>query len=1101
MRKTFKNFANLLLLSGAFVAGGGANHLRAESPQDAKIAVTGVVSDAEGPIIGAGVVEKGNPGNGVATDVDGKYSLRVSPNATITVSYLGYATQEVSVNGQTTINVTLLQDAKSLDEVVVTALGMTREKKALGYAITELKGDDIIKSNVVNPINGLQGKVAGVQIDMGSAGPQSSQRILIRGNTSMSGNNQPIFVIDGVIVDNEVTKTGDKFERDFGNDLKNLNSDDFESVSVLKGAAATALYGSRASNGVILITTKKGKQGDGLGISFSHTEQWEDVYDFPHLQNEFGMGSLPVWAKNADGTDNRNITAATNFGPRYDGKPYNVDGVYEGINQAYPDNLNDMYRTGRYQNTNVAVSGGSEKSTFRFSYSRLASEGVSLNNSFERNNISLNASHVISKIVSADAGFNYVSSDGRNPTYQGGTYSPVYDFAYSVPRSYDTKYWMQNYWSAKHDGYNDDDPFGYSKTLFELLENNEYQSEQNYRGYLNVNFTITDWLKLAVKGDMNNTSRKYEKKTLAVENSDYRGAAYLLNESTKQQQKYSAMLSASKRFGDFGINGSLGAESFREEQSYHNSQTNNGLRVPGMFTLANSVNAPTTDAYAKIKQKRLNSVYGFVNADWQNQLYLDVTGRNDWSSTLMYANGTGNVSYFYPSVSGSWLITETLRESLPEIISFAKLRASYAVVGKDCDPYLITDPGTYIYYNSFKQNHFDASGTYPYYDFNNRNLGSLDLKPEKQHAVELGFDYKMFDNRLGLDFAWYKTNTYNQILNMPVTTETGVSNRVFNAGNIQNSGIELLVTGTVIKNKDWLWDLTATYTRNRNKIIELAPGVEKYRLGSGGLDVDAWATEGGAYGDLYTSHAYKRDENGNKLLNASGQWLRAGESTKVGSMQPKFLGGLTSSLSWKGVTLSMVVDARVGGDIMSGSYNYGMASGSLAGSLQGRPGYGGLERTLSAANQASYGVTSVQDGMIPDGVFQANTIINGQDVSGMTYQKAYEAGYVQPISAFTYYINKFEWSTGIREASVFDLSWVALREISVYWDLPKAWTSKAFVKGATLGFVVRNVGYLYNSLPDNIHPEGLKSNLSYEFQEAGGSVYSRNYGVKLNLNF
>ena len=414
------------------------------APGQNKVKVSGTIKDQLGEtIIGANIVEKGTR-NGTVTDVDGNFTLEISANAVLQISYIGYVSQEVAIGSRTRVDIVLSEDSQALDEVVVTALGMTREKKALGYAMTELKGDDIIKSNIVNPINGLQGKVAGVQIDMGTAGPQSSQRILIRGNTSISGNNQPIFIIDGIIVDNEVTKVDSKTERDFGNDLKNLNADDFESISVLKGAAATALYGSRASNGVILITTKKGKKGDGLGISFSHTQQWEKIYDYPHLQNEFGMGAYPLWPLNEDGTENRNISAARNFGPRYDYKPYVVGGVYTGIHQPYEDNLKEMYRTGRYVNTNVAVSGGTDKSTFRFSYSNLNNDGISLNNTFARNNFSLNATQDISQYVTAEAGFNYVTSDARNPTYQGGDKSPVYDFAYNVPRDYDTKFWKQN---------------------------------------------------------------------------------------------------------------------------------------------------------------------------------------------------------------------------------------------------------------------------------------------------------------------------------------------------------------------------------------------------------------------------------------------------------------------------------------------------------------------------------------------------------------------------------------------------------------------------------------------------------------------------------
>ncbi|MDR2915666.1 MAG: SusC/RagA family TonB-linked outer membrane protein [Tannerella sp.] len=1060
-------------------------------------AVTGVVSDEYGPVAGAAVTVKGTT-RGIVTDANGHFSLEVKKGEAVVISYLGYVTQEFVYNGEPRLTITLVEDTQKLDEVVVTALGMTRDKKALGYAMTELKGDDLAKSNIVNPVNALQGKVAGVQINMGTAGPQSSQRILIRGNTSMSDNNQPIFVIDGIIIDNEVTKKGGKAERDFGNDLKNLNSDDFETVSVLKGAAATALYGSRASNGVILITTKKGKKGEGLGISFSHTQQWEKVYDSPDLQNEFGMGTYPLWPIAKDGTEIRNIESGRNFGPKYDYKPYTVSSLYEGIHRPYEDNLKEMYQTGRYVNTNVALSGGTDKSTFRFSFSNLNNEGTSLNNKMTRNSLSLNATQDISKYVKAEAGFTYVNTESKNPTYQGGDGSPVYDFAYSVPRSYDTKYWKQHYRSEAGDGYNGDDPFGYSKYLFDYLENNEKEADENYRAYLKVNFNLTDWLKIIVNGDMNRLYRKYEKETLAVEKDGFRGAGYNLNERKKLQYRLNAMVTATKSFGDFNVNGSFGAERFDEQNARHNSQTNNGLRVPGVFELNNSVDPATTDAFAGINEKRTNTVFGIISTDWKGQYFLEVTGRNDWSSTLRYVNGTGTVSYFYPSVNGSWILTETFRESIPRAISFAKIRASYAVVGKDCDPYFITDPGTYLYYNSFKDDYF-GSGTYPYFKYANDNLGDGNLKPEKQHAIEFGLEYRMFNNRLGLDVAYYKTNTKNQILALGTSPETGVANRIINAGNIQNQGVEVLITGTPVQTKDWMWDLSFTFTKNKNKIIDLYPGVTKYRLQGGGLDTEAWATEGGAYGDIYTSYAYKRDEKGNRLLNSAGDWIRSGTSEKVGSLQPDFLLGFTTNVSWKGLTLGAIFDARFGGDIMSGSYNYGMSSGSLKGSLKGRTQeYGGLERTLDDGR-------TVYDGMIPDGVFDKGSVVsyNGEtvDVGGMTYRKAYELGYVKPISAYYYYDNTYSWTKGIREAAVHELSFIALREVSIYWDIPRKWLNKAFIKGGNLGFVVRNVGFLYNSLPDNIHPEGLKSNMSAEYLEAGGSVYSRSYGIKLNLNF
>jgi iron complex outermembrane receptor protein len=323
--------------------------------------------------------------------------------------------------------------------------------------------------------------------------------------------------------------------------------------------------------------------------------------------------------------------------------------------------------------------------------------------------------------------------------------------------------------------------------------------------------------------------------------------------------------------------------------------------------------------------------------------------------------------------------------------------------------------------------------------------------------------------------------------------DTGVHNRVINAGNIQNEGVEILLTGTVIRNNNLEWDLGLNFTRNKNKIVDLHEGVPMYQLLSGS-DVSAWAAVGGAYGDLYSSFAFTRDEHGNKLLNAGGAYIRSGTSEKIGNSLPKFLGGFTSDLRWKNLTFTAVVDARFGGHIWSGSYNYGMNTGALESSLQGRPGYGGLERELPDGR-------IVYDGMIPDGVFAPNSVIDGKDVSGMSYQEAYSAGIVKPLAAATYYNNLYSWGSGIREASIHELSWIALRELSVNYDLPQSWANRFHIQNAAIGVTMRNVGYLYNSLPDNIHPEGLRFNHSAEFQESGGNVFSRTVGVRLNLTF
>ncbi|MGE8290456.1 MAG: SusC/RagA family TonB-linked outer membrane protein [Sphingobacterium sp.] len=1050
--------------------------------------VTGTVTGAKGPIVGVTVSIKGTT-KATQTDKNGRFSIQANSGETLHFSMVGYAAQDILIGSNKTLAIQLAEGQDALEEVVVTAMGIKREKRALGYAMTEISGDEIANANTVSPINAMQGKVAGVQINMGNSGPQSSQRILIRGNTSISGNNQPIFVIDGVIIDNETTKTTEKLDRDFGNDLKNLNSDDFETVSILKGAAATALYGSRASNGVILITTKKGKKGQGLGISFSHTEQFETLYAVPKLQNKFGEGTQPVWGLDGSGKDIRNVDAGNlNFGPAFDGLEYTANGgVYKGIYKAYENNLKDFYRTGRYQNSNIALSNGTDKSSYRFSYSRLATKGISPNNEFDRHSFSLNASHEINKYIKATGGFNYVNNSGKNPTYQGEAFNPIFDFLYSVPRSYDTKYWLNNYENNNRDGWNNQDLWGYSEKLYDYLKNNQLQNEQNYRANLNLDFKINDWLSFLAKGDFYKLYTTNELKRFAQGTSAYAGAKYEITNRSKDQYRYGGQINANHRFSNINMTASLGAERWNSIESMLSSSTQNGLLKPGLFDLTNSVGLPTTKGRKNYLSRRINSVYGFLNFDWKNQVYLDITGRNDWSSTLMYTDGSGNVSYFYPSVTLSWILSDTFRDKLPKAISFAKLRGSYAIVGKDTDPYFLTTAGSYKFIGLF-------DGSYPYYGFANDQLGARNLKPEKQYASEFGLEMKFLNNRLGLDFAYYKSNTKNQILALETAPESGVRSKLINAGNIQNQGIELLINGTPVKSENWNWDLSVNLTRNRNKIIELTDGVPVYRLPGGGAETNGYATVGGAYGDIYSSTAYLRDAQGNKMLTADGVFVRSGINKKIGSLQPDFLGGFNSVLRYKNFTLNTLLDARFGGDILSSSFNYGMNNGTLASSLQGRTSeYGGLARKLPDGR-------IVNDGMIPDGYFQSGTTINGQDVSGKSYQWAVDNGLKEPLPAATYYNNLYSWGSGIREAAIFKSSWVSLREIAVSYRLPNKLFG-SFFKSSSVGFSVRNVAYLYNSLPDNINPEGLATTYGSEYKEGGGAPLTRNYSIRLNVTF
>ncbi len=1077
----------------------------------AQTKITGRVIDAatSEPIPFASVAIKGTS-KGVVTGEDGKYAIEASGNATLLVSYLGYKTIEEKINSRTVIDLSMQPDAALLDEVVVTATG-GKPRRGLTYAMDEIKGSEIANTNVVNSINALQGKIAGVQINMGNSGPQSAQRIIIRGNTSLGTNNQPIFVIDGVIIDNNTTGP-DKWGSglDFGNDIKNLNSDDFESLSVLKGAAATALYGSRAANGVILITTKKGRKGEGVGVTVSHAQQWEKAYDGPAFQNQYGdgwSGTTSVWALNPDGTENRNRTyQGVSFGPAFDGLPYTMNGREE-IWRAVPDNFLQAYQTGHQANTNVAIHGGSESNTFRISYSNLQSNGLQLNNDFSRNSFSANVSQKISKFLDAEASFSFVQSVSRNPQAQGGGGSIVYDFANSLPRSYDTKYWLNNYKNSDGSGRNTDDYTKYDNQMWNWLENNKEQTEDTYRGYVNLDFHLTDWLTFRAKGDFLRLNAIREDKILGNGDTGYSGSSYSMNTSHRESYKITGMLSALKEIGSVNLNGSVALEQWDYKSGYLNSWTDGGLNVPGQFILSNSINAAKTEGLNPDSRQRINSVYAFLNLDWKHQLYVDLTARNDWSSTLVYPNGSGNNSYFYPSISSSWVFTDTFREYFAKWIDFAKIRASYAIVGNGTSPY-VTNIGYYKFDGNF--NNIITGGNYPRYIFDSDALRNLDLKPEKTHSVELGAEARLFGDRLRFDVSWYKTNTYNQIMNLPIAFESGVSSRWINAGNIQNTGWEAILNIVPIDTKDFRWDMDWNYTRNRNKIVELTPGVDKYLIEAGNLDTYSYATVGEEYGAIYTPYAYKRyqavDENGNPvdhknngkpvLLNTAGQaFKRSGEYVKVGNTQPDFLAGLANSFRYKDFTLNCIIDSKFGGDVVSGTYNYGMASGKLESTLQYRSeAQGGLPRTLTDGR-------TIHDGVIQNGVYDNGVVINGVNVSGWTMQEAYDKGLVKPIPVSQYYQYKYNWGNGIREEAVLESSWISLREISLWWRMPNKWTKAIHVGNMNVGFICRNIAYLYNTLPDNVHPEGLYSNRTSAFVEVGGPPYSRTYSFKINLSF
>lgn len=1067
--------------------------------QDKKV-VSGTIKDSNGAFLpGVTVKEKGTS-NGTMSNAEGGFKLSVPSNAVLVFSYMGYVTKEAPASGS--LDITMAEDNKNLNEVVVTALGMKREQRKLGYAITELKGDEISKTNSVNPVAALQGKVAGVDISGAVGGPQAAGRIILRGAKSLNDKDQPIFIIDGVIFENSVSDNA----VNFGNVLKNLNPDDYESVTVLKGAAATALYGSRALNGAVLITTKKGIVRKGIGVNVSQTVQMEQVYRTPiELQNVYGAGRGPVFDKDASGNNVINWSAIS-FGPKMEGQMAKLPNGDIQPFAAKPDNYKDMYRTGQYYNTNVSMEGGSDKGTFRLSYSRLHNLGVVKNNEFNRNNISLKVSQTISKYLTADAGVTYSQSKTDNPDRQGGDYTSLNlgrKYVYVFPRNYDPAYWSrkENY-VAPDNSMRPTGQYAGADYWFAMNYNSWRRKEALTTGYVNLNATATDWLKFLLKGNFSKETN-YEQRKESGQGPNFSGGAGLYVESglDRLQHTFTGIAMITPKLGkDLEATLNLGAETWNSGiGSQYENRTNGGLRTPQLYVISNSVNAAQINNQPLLR-KRINSVFFAASLAYKNAFFLDITGRNDWSSALTYLTGTSNNSYFYPSFSGAWEFTESLKGKLPSVISFGKLRASYAMVGGDLDPYQ-TNSG---YQTSGYFTGAGSNGNLPRVEiFNQEIMPNPNLKPSISHSIELGADVRFFNNRLGLDVAWYKTNIKNQIIQLPAAFESGIERRYINAGNMENTGIEVAINATPIQKKDFTWDLTLNGSHNKNKVVELAPGITSYQLNED-QGIRVMASPGQAYGVLASSLAYTRNAAGVPIISLSSgdlpaQYIR-GTNNNLGNITPDLNLGLSNNFTYKNWNLSFLVQARIGGDMFSASHQYGTGRGTTANTLAGRDAAsGGIAFTDAAGVQRN-------DGILPEGIFQNGTRVTtttGQtvDLSGQTYKQAYDAGYLRPLTAYQYYSMQGDWGIGIREYSVFDASYVSLREVSVGYSIPANVLERVKLNSVRINLVGRNLGYLYNHMPIGINPEAVRNNSASAFSEYGSTPYTRNMAVTVQVGF
>ncbi len=1115
--------------------------------------ITGTVKDSSGNSIAGASVSVKNFKYGVSTDGSGHFSLSLPAGAkTLIISSVGFDPKEVAIGSGNEKEILLSTSRNSLQDVVVVGFGKRADTKKLTYAVSSVTGSEIAATNTPNPINALQGKVPGLYMSSVAGGPQTSSRILLRGITDIQpgANNQPLFVIDGVLLQPEIASTGVVYgnDQDFGNQLKNLNADDIESISVLKGSAATALYGSAAQNGVILITSKKGSARKGLGVSLTQQYSVEKAYGGAKFQNEWGAGSNPAYFDSHDTTSNKIDDGSNNatgglvsFGHPLDGSTViGLDGrTVKWVPQ--PNNYLDVYRTGYTRNTNVALDGGNENTTYRFSWTNMSSNGITPTNDFSRNNFFLRATQKLGKSIDVDAGINYGSSVVDNPQAQNSSSrSPFNAFVYSATRDYDTKYALANLTDSVNGGVNrkETDTYanagnGYSPVwfLYKLYYWHTDQKDNTLRGNLDITFHFTPWLRLLVRGNLLNTYTTYEEKYQGSDKgflgqagySDDFSDHYYIDRKTFTSYRAQALLTADRKLSkDLDGSFTVGGEIYNYGTSGENN-TINGLNVPGVFNLSNYANKLNTGFGSDPGNNYRNvSFYGFGDLSYKDQLFFNFSERVEYSSSLVFPNGTGNNVYQYPSVGLGWIMSKTF--NLPEYVSFAKLRASYAQTGKDILPWQISND-----FRTYSYNGTSSTGL-PLYGFSTNQIVDPNIKPQRTNEEEVGLNLQFLKNRIGIDVAVFQKITSEQIATKTLAPESGASGLLLNIGSIRNRGIEISFTATPVRTRNFSWNSIINFTKYANKILSYSSTTPYVSLDND-LRSEVRAYVGGAYGDLYSINAFTpyqafdtatgkpmADPNNGKhtIFNSGGYWryLPSGggyvngqyytnEAKKIGNINPDFLWSWSNTFNYKSFFAGFMLDARVGGQLQSFTYKYGTGFGDLTASEFGRDkAHGGITYTGQDAN----GIQGTwNDGMLLDGVFEQGMTanVNGTTVQlgGMQFKDAVAKGYVQPIPAAQYYAQAYgSWSRGIADLTTFDDTWVSVREVSVGYNLPQSVTKKIKINNAKLSLVGRNLFYLYNGF-GGINPEGIFNNRASAGFEFGAGPSTRSIGVNLNANF
>lgn len=1049
--------------------------------------LTGQVIDqtSHQPIAGSTVQIKRTQA-GTITDSTGTFTLsNVQLKDVLIVSYLGYQTQEVQFTGQSSLTVELVSGV-SLNEVVVTALGLERNARSLGYAVQKVDGRQVNDVKAPNFLDNLSGKVAGVMITGGSTGVGSSARINIRGESSFTNNN-PLFVVDGILINNAtvVNRVNDDAngfqEIDFGNGAMDINPDDVAAVSVLKGPGAAALYGTRAANGVILITTKDGSSQKGIGVSFNSTFYTERPFQLPRFQNQYGQGNSGAfkYVNGLGGGINDNISYS--YGPKLDAgllipqydSPVNLpEGrvvrgadiyVYSGLPitptpfVSHPDNLKNFYETGHTAINNLAISGSYDKGSYRLSYTDLNSQSTIPGVDLKRKTLAARLQFEPIRRLKFSSSINYINTGSDNrPATKYGSENINYALSAWLGRQTDVNP-MKQYWQPGLEGIQH---FSYNYTYFDnpyftLYENRNSFNRDRLIGNLAVTGELATNLTLMVRSgmDYSNENRQFRR---AFSSNRFKNGAYAENTVFFREINTDFLLNYNRIVGAFSLDLSAGGNRMDQLASFDQYQALT-LAQPGVFKLNNA--ASPVEAYQQSARKRINSLYALAKLSYKDVLFLDVTGRNDWSSALATPNSTENTAFFYPSVSASWVLSNQFQ--LPAVMSFAKVRASVASVGNDTSPYQTT--GVFNARNPvFSQPAFSDQST----------IANTNLKPESITSVELGADVRFLNDRLGVDLTYYDARTRNQILSLPIAIPTGYSERVINGGEVRSRGIEAVVTAIPIQTSRVRWNVSLNFSRNRTYVVSLPEEAGTLTLGYNriydNVNQTVWyqVRQGDRMGDMWGT-GYLRNAQGEFIVGSNGQYIADNTLKKLGNYNPDFMMGLSNQLSVGNWNLGFLLDWRQGGILVSRT----LALAGVAGQL------------IETANR-------------PDAGIVAKGVVNTGTVDNPSYQPNTIA-----IPAETYY--RMYYDRNNEENNTYNASYVKLREMSIGYTLPETagLARKLHMQRLTIALVGRNLLALSHIPHFDPEQTSFQQNQLQTGVEDMTYPTSRNIGVKLSVNF